>query len=1094
MKTKDLWCITQKLFDQNSLVKHQIESFNHFIDHMIQDIVDDIGSIQIQNTQMKIDFGKISLSKPTICEADGETHKLMPDEAKLRNMNYSSSLYIDIHLYSNDKYQFFEKCFLGKIPIMVKSKYCNIQNSNMKECVTDHGGYFVINGSEKVIIAQEKMNNNNVYVFKKNNNKYIWEAELRSLGENEAKSTSTIHVYLTLPNAEFRQSFKIQLPYLKQEIPAFIIFLYMGITLQDIPNLVKNVINNDSLIMSSMYDIEMILLQEDPSIDMSNHDDIIQTLNSYLTKKQISSYIDIENVMKIGFMPNIKQTSNKIQMYLYIFQKLIRCYNNISDEDDRDHIKNKRIDLVGFLLASLFRQLYKKMHKEVYTTISKNNSANRIINITHLIKTKHITNGLKYSLATGNWGVGVSQTMRTGVSQVLNRHTYISTLSHMRRINSPIGREGKMTKPRQLHGTHAFRICPAETPEGAGCGLLKNMALSMKVTLGSYSIALRNFIESKNLNNFEYCSKIILNGEIIGSIKDYNSLYSEIKCLKKNCSISYETGVVYDEDLNEIRIHTGAGRCIRPLLVLENNKLVFVKEKHGNMKFNELVQNGIIEYLDGDEEESALVCMKIENIENTNKKYTHCEIHPCLMFGVSASLIPFPDRNQSPRNIYEASMAKQSIGVYTLNYQERMDSFGHVMFYPQYPLVSSRITKEAQLENVHSGINAIVAVACYTGYNQEDSIIMNQSSIDRGLFRSIFYRTYKDEEKFNGAISKEIIEKPKIKDTVGIKFASYNKLDNDGIVAPGTKVYEDDIIIGKTITLSKNTEIDQSKKDNSTSIRHNENGTIDKVLISTNEHGNKMIKTRVRSIRIPEIGDKFASMSAQKGTIGMTYRQEDMPFTSEGITPDIIINPHALPSRMTISQIIECVMGKVCALKGSYGDATPFENYDPNALCEELKNCGYHSQGYETMYNGMTGKKIETQIFIGPTYYQRLKHMVQDKVHSRRKGPIQILTRQPVEGRIRDGGLRFGEMERDCIISHGSSAFLKERLMDQSDSYTIHVCSKCNMNAIYNYKTKEGYCKACKSYDSVVPVKLPYACKLLFQELISQGIVPKIFV
>jgi DNA-directed RNA polymerase II subunit RPB2 len=615
------------------------------------------------------------------------------------------------------------------------------------------------------------------------------------------------------------------------------------------------------------------------------------------------------------------------------------------------------------------------------------------------------------------------------------------------------------------------------------------MALSLRVTLGSYSLPLRNYILQQEPTNFEKECKVLLNGEFITTTDNPSIILKELREMKLNSSVSFETGIVYDNELLEVRIYTDAGRCTRPLLVVKNRNILFVDNLHRDLSFSQLVSDGIIEYIDGDEEEMALVCMKIENILNDD--YTHCELHPCLMFGVSASLIPFPDRNQSPRNIYEASMAKQSIGVYSTNYQNRMDSYGHIMFYPQKPLVTSRITKELKLDDVPSGINAIVAVACYTGYNQEDSIIMNQSSIDRGLFRSIFYRTYKEDEKFNGSVCKEIIEKPNKKRTVGVKFANYDKLDGDGLAAPGIKVSDDDILIGKTITLSQKTDMGHSEKDNSTSIRHNESGTVDKVLLSTNEHGNKMVKTRIRSIRIPEIGDKFASMSAQKGTIGMTYRQEDMPFTSQGISPDIIINPHALPSRMTIAQIIECVMGKSCALNGTYGDATPFENSDPNAICNELYKCGFQSHGYETMYNGMTGQKMNSQIFIGPTYYQRLKHMVQDKVHSRRKGPIQILTRQPVEGRVRDGGLRFGEMERDCIISHGASAFLKERLMDQSDAYTIHVCKQCRTSAIHDYSTDENICNMCKQGETVVPVKIPYACKLLFQELISQGIVPK---
>jgi len=707
IRTKDIWNVTEKLFEQNSLVRHQIDSFNYFVSHMIQDVVDDIGGIVVPESKLELKFGKISISSPSVCESDGQTHMLLPSEARLRNLSYSSSLYIDVTLISNDKETLFDKCFLGKLPIMVGSKYCNLKNQEKNnECEKDHGGYFIINGSEKVVIAQEKMNNNNVYVFAKSNStKYIYEAELRSLGENEAKSTSTMHVYLTTPNAEFKQSLKIQLPFLKQEVPALIPFLFLGVDYEDIEEIVNTIKGDKHILQASLEELrEIVEPNENP----------MESILNYLQKKQISNYINIEYSFKSNFISNISNNANKIEMLKYIFERLFLCNDDVIEEDDRDHIKNKRIDLVGFLCAGLFRQLYKKTHKGIQTGIIKNNDTNRIINISHLLKTKHITNGLKYSLATGNWGVGVSTTMRTGVSQVLNRHTYISTISHMRRINSPMGREGKMVKPRQLHGTHAFRICPAETPEGAGCGLLKNMALSMRVTLGGVSLPIRLYMEELGCNTFDKHTKIFLNGEFIGTTDSSKDIVNNLKRMKLNGTISYETGIAYDYLLDEIRIYTDAGRCTRPLLVVKDNKLVYKKELHEKKSFNELVECGVVEYVDADEEETILIAMKVENLEDS-KPYTHCEIHPCLMFGVAASLIPFPDRNQSPRNIYEASMAKQSIGVFATNYQERMDSYGHIMFYPQKPLVSSRITKEMDLESVPSGINAIVAVSCYTG-------------------------------------------------------------------------------------------------------------------------------------------------------------------------------------------------------------------------------------------------------------------------------------------------------------------------------------------------------------------------------------------
>mgnify|MGYP000026465007 CR=1 FL=1 len=473
-ETKEIWKITQKLFEQNNLVKHQIDSFNYFVSHMIQDVINDVGDINIPDKNVKIKFGKISISNPSTTDSKGSTHLLLPSEARLRNLSYTSSLNIDIELDRNGETTVFEKCFFGKLPIMVGSKYCSLKGQeSSNECEKDHGGYFIINGSEKVIIAQEKMNNNSVYVFEKNNStKYLYEAEIRSLGENEAKSTSTMRVYLTTPNSEFEQSLKIQLPFLKQEIPALIPFLFLGVKYEDIEDLVKTVKGDKHIMQACLDDLR----NEIEPIDENS--DIMKTVHDYLSKRQISSYINLEHSFRTNFLPNISENENKIEMIKYIFERIFLCYDGVLEEDDRDHIKNKRVDLVGYLCASLFRQVYKNTHKDIIKGIIK--QENNAFNMSQLIKVKHITNGMRCALATGNWGVGVSTTMRTGVSQVLLRHTYISTISHLRRINSPIGREGKMVKPRQLHGTHAFRICPAETPEGAGCGLLKNMALSMK--------------------------------------------------------------------------------------------------------------------------------------------------------------------------------------------------------------------------------------------------------------------------------------------------------------------------------------------------------------------------------------------------------------------------------------------------------------------------------------------------------------------------------------------------------------------------------------------------------------------------------------
>lgn len=479
--------------------------------------------------------------------------------------------------------------------------------------------------------------------------------------------------------------------------------------------------------------------------------------------------------------------------------------------------------------------------------------------------------------------------------------------------------------------------------------------------------------------------------------------------------------------------------------------------------------------------------------------YTHCEIHPAMILGICASIIPFPDHNQSPRNTYQSAMGKQAMGVYITNYLVRLDTLAHVMYYPQRPLVVTKSMEYLHFRDLPAGCMVIVAIMTYSGYNQEDSVIMSQSAIDRGLFRTVFYRSYKDSENKQNIGSVEEFGKPTRSACVGMRAADYTKIDEDGLVAPGLRVSGGDIVIGKTTPLPALEEnlgaaraARQSKKCSSTTLRASESGIVDSVILTTNDQGLKFTKVRVRSVRIPQIGDKFSSRHGQKGTIGITFRQEDMPYTVEGVIPDIIINPHAIPSRMTIGQLIECLMGKVASNLGEVGLATPFTGVTVANVSDALHKCGYQERGNEVMYNGFTGRKLQAKVFIGPTFYQRLKHMVDDKIHSRARGPLQCLTRQPVEGRSRGGGLRFGEMERDCMISHGCAQMLRERLFKCSDKYRCHICDFCGLIAIANLKKQSFECRGCKNTTHISQVLMPYACKLLFQELMAMSIAPRI--
>lgn len=1095
------WDLINKNFQENSLVKQQIESFDDFIESQIQNIIHEIGDIKPSN-EYEIKFKEVSISKVMNFESDGVGEVIFPKEARLRNLTYSSSLYVKIEFIKNGIVEHSENCFLGKIPIMINSKFCNLKlhsNKNSDECPYDQGGYFIVNGSEKVLIAQEKMNSNQVYVFKKKQpHKYAWVSEYRAIKENDYKSTNTIYIMITSMNTSYEQYIRMTLPYLKSDIPVFVIYYYYGF--ESLKTIIKTFENKDDVryiecLQMTLGDIN--LQSKEECIEY-----IISKMNNISNKNELNDTQKENIVAKYlhwVLFPNIEGSNNKIIMLSHMVERTISCNIGDTNEDDRDHIKNKRIDVAGQLLSSLFRQLYKRTYKEFSNNVSKSVENDKILNITHMLKSKIITNGLKYALSTGNWSVGVnSQNTKNGVSQVLNRLSYASTMSHLRRINSPVGREGKLTNPRQLHNSHWGKCCPAETPEGQACGLVKNISMLVHISFYSPSDPIVQII-NKKIKKFDDIDKVnlseikvIVNGNILGVTKNGYELLKELKTYRRNGDICFDVSMSYYTENKILKILTDAGRMCRPLMIIENGKLKIdelKKNERENMSWTELITSGYIEYIDAEEEETLLVAMFPNELNTTMKKYSHCEIHPSMILGVCASSIPFSNHNQSPRNCYQAAMGKQAMGVSCLNFQNRMDTLAHVLHYPQKALVQTKAADVLNSQELPSGQNAIIAILSYTGYNQEDSIIMNQSSIDRGLFRSTFYRTYKEEIKQQGGGMKEMIEKPDNKKCLGMKLGNYENLDVDGILSPGTVIEGNDVIIGKTVEMSSNNE-KYDKKDMSLFARPNESGVVDKVMISTNDQGAKMIKTRIRSQRIPEIGDKFSARHGQKGTIGMTFRQEDMPFTSDGITPDIIINPHAIPSRMTIGMMMECLLGKVGVLKGGISDATAFEDENSaKKITDELLKLGYERFGNERLYNGFTGKMMDAKVFIGPTYYQRLKHMVVDKAHSRASGPVQMLTRQPVEGRSRDGGLRFGEMERDCIISHGSANFLKERLFWQSDPYSIKTCNICGISL--GHIDAENCCRNCDN-SQTSKVEIPYACKLLFQELQSMNICPRI--
>jgi len=672
----------------------------------------------------------------------------------------------------------------------------------------------------------------------------------------------------------------------------------------------------------------------------------------------------------------------------------------------------------------------------------------------------------------------------------------------------------------QLHDKRG-RFCSKDglilhnTPEGQSVGIVKNLAYMTHITIYSdslplYEYIMPNVIPIDSITSVDMYKKVkvFINGAWVGISDEPQELYLMLKDKKYKGIINIYTSIIFDYKMKEIRVCNDSGRLTRPLLRVKDKNILITKSLISKINDSELnwdnlltsskIEDSVIEYVDPDEQNWSMIATKPKDLFEINDKmynYTHCEIHPSTMFGVLASCIPFPEHNQSPRNTYQCAQGKQAMGVYVTNYESRMDKTAYVLNYPARPLVDTRIMNMIQLNKIPSGCNVIVAIMTHTGYNQEDSLLFNKGSIDRGLFMTTIYHTEKDEDKQKINGDEEIRCKPDSSKTKGMKMGNYNKVNSKGIIPENTIVENRDIIISK-ITPIKENRNDHTKvikfEDQSKIYKTTEETYVDKNYIDRNGEGYNFAKVRLRTIRKPVIGDKFSSRHGQKGTIGNIIPECDMPFTRSGVKPDIIINPHAIPSRMTIGQLKETVLGKVLVELGLFGDGTSFGQFDVKDICQELLNLGYESNGNELMYNGLTGEQLECNIFIGPVFYQRLKHMVNDKTHSRSIGPMVNLTRQPAEGRSRDGGLRFGEMEKDAMVSHGAARFTRGRVYDVSDKYVVHTCKKCGLIAIYNDEMHIHHCRTCDNRVDFARVEIPYACKLLFQELNTMNIAPRI--
>ena len=926
------WTIINSYFSNQHLkllIRHQIESYNDFISRQIPHTIEMfnpvlITSEQDYNKELKkyglevyINFENFSLHRPQIHENNGAAKIMFPHEARLRNFTYASTMTVDLNIKYivrtgkklenvQTYYKVLPKIHIGKLPIMLRSNICvlsqykHLTSEVIGECKMDPGGYFIINGSEKTCLGQERAAENQIYCFdiSKNNSKWSYMAEIKSVPDWKCISPKQIAIMMSSKNNSFGYGLWIQIPRLKNPIPVVILFRALGV-ISDKEICEKIVLDlNNPLYEVFIKEFKASIIEGNNYLDYESAMKYITSNVMYtpmnMDKEQgaIKKREFAEEVLENDLFPHCHNKRQKIYFLGYMIFKLFKCYLKLAPVDDRDSYINKRIDLTGTLLNNLFRNYLNKLVKDMQKYIVREINTgswkstedySNIINLTNIykiIKSTTIENGIKRALATGDFGIKQTNSNKVGVAQVINRLTYISSLSHLRRINTPIDKSGKLVPPRKLHNSSWGYLCCAETPEGASVGVVKNLSYMSTITINSNSTPLLDCVNLE-ITKIEHCKdnldnyvKVFINGAWIGVTDEPEKLYLSLKDKKYKGIINIYTSVIFDYKNREIRVCNDGGRLIRPVLKVNNNKILYTPEIINKLEKQELswndlliacnIDDSIIEYIDPLEQSFSMIAMKKKDLVTSKKnnviyKYTHCEIHPSSIFGILASCIPFPDHNQSPRNTYQSAMGKQAMGVYVTNYEKRMDKTAYVLSYPMRPLVDTRIMNIINLNKIPSGEIVIVAIASHTGYNQEDSILFNKGSLDRGLFQATVYHTEKDEDKkIQG--DEEIRCKPVPNKTKGMKFANYDKVDHNGVIPENSLVEDRDIIISKILPIKENRN-DHTKvikyEDQSKVYRTKEETYIDKNYIERNGDGYNFCKVRLRIVRKPVIGDKF---------------------------------------------------------------------------------------------------------------------------------------------------------------------------------------------------------------------------------------------
>lgn len=1095
------------------LVAHQIESFNRFLLVKLQEIVLEHSDLKHQVERSgetvayaRCSFQRIWLRSPSIRESDGTYRELTPHECRVRGLSYLISVYVDALqvqklLGGEESQKLYTEVLLCRLPCMVGCVACQTvcgarAHGPSAECPLDPLGYFIVNGNEKAIVWQEKLRTN--FIFVRAVGAVSYTAEVRSLHVSKTRSTSTLTVHLSSKAGQIGEILTLNFPFIEAQVSVCALFRILGFDrLEDMMAFVRLHLPHTPHRKRSLEILERAL--DLPQVLAKSRRDLIDEIGRQGTKEATSErrIRYIEHILANEFLPHEgledspEVTRRKAAFFVLILSKLTRVFAGSLPPDDRDDFALKRVEGTGQLFGLLTRQLFRQLLKMMSSHIAKCVEANKAINLMDAINAKKITAGVKYAVSTGVWGV-MKQTSQNGVAQILARMNYAATVSHLRRINTPINREGKIPKPRELPLSHYMILCPVETPEGQACGLVESLSMLTHVRLGADGSALADLLRASGLllplqTVQDHHWKVLLNGGLEGLCDDGPALALRLRAWRRSATLG-DASIWLDEESRAVMVDMDGGCLMRPMLrveALEQARQLF-RSSPPSQLWEDLMSCGVMELIDKNEERHVVLGR------------THLDFHEAFMLGICAGAICFLNMNQAPRNIYEAAMTKQSIGSFTLKPSERLDTVAHALHYPQVPLVQTVMHHSClQAHDMPGGCNVCVAVLAQTGFNQEDSIIINQGAVDRGLFRSSIFKCYKDEEK---GVGSQVERFGRVETSVvGARSADYSKVDDDGLPPLGATVENGDVIIGKRMAASQ-LGSDKKKKsivvDHSTVLKSSEPMRVRKIFLSSNKDGGRLARVCLDTVRVPEIGDKFSSHHGQKGVVGMILPEADMPFTADGIVPDVLVSPHGLPSRMTVGQLLESLLGKLCCLRAETGEGTPFSGVSVEDVGHALEELGWHARGDETLFHGVTGEPLRTTVFVGILHYQKLRHMAACKVHARSRGPRALLTHSPLEGRSRDGGLRVGEMERDCILAHGATRMMLDRLFEQADAFDFYVCRHCGLVAEALAPEHAApvrprlYCRGCRlaGEENVAFVRMPYSMKLLHQELGAMAI------